>query len=190
MRIRWRDEHGFDTVGAMAFPPRLRPAHPLALAAIGLGGHAGCSGAQLRAPHPTQPLDEARAIELIRESFRSESVQEGPARDVALSSHATIHADVSDRDAKLGVAYLTQSERSRLAADLPHLHSEHEGDELKIVAAAAGHGRMRVLVLYDSDYADDEHLGVPRERTSVTSALKLKRDVLDFLACAKTECWR
>jgi hypothetical protein len=174
----------------MPFAPRLRPAHPLALAAIGLGGHTGCGGAQLRTPHPTQPLDEARAIELIRESFRAERVHEGPARDVALSSHATVHADVSDRDAKLGVAYLTHGERVRLAADLPHLGTDQDGDELKIVAAASGHGSMRVLVLYDSDYTDDEHLGVPRERTSLTSALKLKRDVLDFLACAKTECWR
>jgi hypothetical protein len=190
MRTRWRDAHGFDNVGEMPFPPRLRPAHPLALAAIGLGGHAGCGGAQLRAPNPTQPLDEARAVELIRDSFRAEGMPEGPPRDLALSSHATLRADVTDRDTRLGVAYLTRAERLRLGGALPPRAPERDADELQIVAAASSNGRTRVLVLYDTDYTDDEHLGVPRERTSLTSALKLKRDVLDFLACAKTECWR
>jgi hypothetical protein len=169
-------------------------AHPLALAAIGLGG-AGCGAAPLRAPHPSQPLDETRAIELIRESFRAEGMADGPARDLALSSHATLRADVTDADTRLGVAYLTAAERARLGTDLPprapaERDAEGGGDELQIVAAASSRGRTRVLVLYDLDYADDEDIGVPRERTSLTSSLKLKRDVLDFLACAKTECWR
>ena len=36
----------------------------------------------------------------------------------------------------------------------------------------------------------EEERGTPRERTSITSKLKLRRDVLDFLTCAKMECWR
>jgi hypothetical protein len=59
-----------------------------------------------------------------------------------------------------------------------------------IVAAQGASGTAHVLVLYDYDYLDDEERGTPREQTSITSKLKLRRDVLDFLTCAKTECWR
>jgi hypothetical protein len=172
----------------MRFPARLRPAHPLALAVLSLSGM-GCGAPALREPHPTQPLDEARAVELIKESFRSEGISAAPGADLTLSAHATLRADVTDADGRLGVAYLTRIERARLGADLPARDSERD-DELQIVVAASARGQLRILVLYDGDYVDDEHIGVPRERTSKTSALKLQRDVLDFLACAKTECWR
>jgi hypothetical protein len=59
------------------------------------------------------------------------------------------------------------------------------------LVATSARGPTRVLVLYDGDYyLDDEAVGAPGERTSVVSALELRSDVLDFLACANTECWR
>lgn len=173
----------------MPLSARLRPAHLLAL---GLGQ--GCSAAPLRAPHPAQPLDEPRAVALISETFRAEQRATGPAVDLALSAHATLRADVIDGGGKLGVAYLTRAERDRLGRELPsHRDSgddSERGDELLIVAAQGGSGTAHVLVLFDYDYLDDEERGTPREQTSITSKLKLRRDVLDFLTCAKTECWR
>lgn len=169
----------------MPLSARLRPAHLLAL---GLGSQ-GCSAAPLRAPHPAQPLDEHRAVAWIAEAFHSERHATGPAADLALSAHATLRADVLDQSGKLGVAYLTRAERRRLGRELP-AHRDGQSDELVIVAAQGTSGTAHVLVLYDYDYLDDEERGTPREQTSITSKLKLRRDVLDFLTCAKTECWR
>jgi hypothetical protein len=143
----------------------------------------------MRAPHPAQPLDERRAAAWIAETFRSEGHTTGPATDLALSARATLRADVIDRGGKLAVAYLTRPERARLGRELP-VHREDQGDELVIVAAHGASRTAHVLVLYDYDYLDDEHRGPHREQTSITSKLKLRRDVLDFLTCAKTECWR
>lgn len=169
----------------MPLSARLRPAHLLAL---GLGSQ-GCAAAPLRAPHPAQPLDEPRAVALIAETFRDERLATGPATDLALSAHASLRADVIDGSGKLAVAYLTRAERDRLGRELP-AHSEQQPDELVIVAAQGASGTAHVLVLYDYDYLDDEERGTPREQTSITSKLKLRRDVLDFLTCARTECWR
>jgi hypothetical protein len=169
----------------MPLSARLRPAHLLAL---GLGSQA-CSAAPLRAPHPAQPLDEPRAVAWIAKTFQDERHATGPATDLALSAHATLRADVIDGDGKLAVAYLTRAERDGLGRELP-AHDEQHPDELVIVAAQGASGTAHVLVLYDYDYLDDEERGTPREQTSITSKLKLRRDVLDFLTCAKTECWR
>ncbi len=169
----------------MPLSARLRPAHLLAL---GMASP-GCNAAPMRAPHPAQPLDERRAAAWIAEAFRSEGHTTGPAADLALSARATLRADVLDGSSKLGVAYLTRPERARLGRELP-VHHEDQDDELVIVAAHGVSGTAHVLVLYDYDYLDDEERGPHREQTSITSKLKLRRDVLDFLTCAKTECWR
>jgi hypothetical protein len=185
MQAGWRLSRGFDNVRAMPLSACLRPAHLLAL---GLGSQ-GCGSAPLRAPHPAQPLDEPRAVALITETFQRERLRTAPAVELMLSAHTTLRADVIDASGTLAVAYLTRTERDRLGKELPSSSQRH-ADELVIVTAQGSAGTARVLVLFDYDYVDDEERGAPREQTSITSRLKLRRDVLDFLACAKTECWR
>ena len=147
-----------------------------------------CSGPPPRTVNPTRPLDERRAIELIIEAFRDE--QDRPVRggDLQLSDTQTLHIDVNAQDRKYGVAYVTAPERIALGSTLPP-RDPAMGDALQLVSGLGADSAARVLVLQDSDYAFDDHLGEAHESSTLTAELKLKRDVHDFLVRAHSEKW-
>lgn len=161
-----------------------RPALALGAALLSIA----CGGPPPRTVNPTRPLDERRAIELIIEAFRDEhdSPMQGP--DVTLSETKKLHVDVNGQDRKYGVAYVTVSERLQLGAALPP-RDPSMGDALQLVSGLGQDGDARVLVLEDTDYVYDDHVGEAHEASSLTAELKLKRDVHDFLVRAHTEKW-
>jgi len=63
------------------------------------------------------------------------------------------------------------------------------GDALQLVSGLGDDGDARILVLRDSDYLYDDHVGDEHEQQSVTAELKLKRDVHDFIVRAHAEKW-
>jgi hypothetical protein len=147
-----------------------------------------CSGPPARAPNPTRPLDERRAVELIIQAFREEKDRPMPGSSVALTESKQIKVDVVAADRKYGVAYVTAMERLELGSALPE-KDPSMGDALQLVSGLGDDGDARVLVLRDSDYQYDDHLGEDRQQPALTAELKLKRDVHDFLVRAHAEKW-
>jgi hypothetical protein len=148
-----------------------------------------CGGPPPRAPNPTRPLDERRAIDVIIQAFRDEKDRPVPGNTVALTESKQIHIDVAAAERKYGVAYVTAAERLELGSALPE-KDETMGDALQLVSGLGDDGDARVLVLRDSDYLYDDHVaGDTHERPTLTAELKLKRDVHDFLVRAKVERW-
>jgi hypothetical protein len=96
--------------------------------------------------------------------------------------------DVAAAERKYGVAYVTAAERLELGSALPD-KDPSMGDALQLVSGLGNDGDARVLVLRDSDYQYDDHVGDEHEQQSLTAELKLKRDVHDFLVRAHVEKW-
>jgi hypothetical protein len=147
-----------------------------------------CGSPPPRAPNPTRPLDERRAIELIFQAFREERDHPVPGRSMALSQSKQIRVDVMARGRKYGVAYVTASERLELGTSLPE-KDPAMGDALQLVSGLGEDGDARVLVLRDTDYQYDDHVGDQHEQPSIAAELKLKRDVRDFIVRAHAEKW-
>jgi hypothetical protein len=161
-----------------------RPALALGAALVSLA----CSGPPPRTVNASRPLDERRAIELIIEAFRDEHDRAVPGGSLMLSDSQRLHVDVNGQDRKYGVAYVTATERIALGTMLPP-RDPAMGDALQLVSGLGTDGDARVLVLQDSDYAFDDHVGETHEPSSITAELKLKRDVHDFLVRAHNEKW-
>jgi hypothetical protein len=149
---------------------------------------AACGGPAPRAPNPTRPLDERRAIELIVEAFRDEKDRPVPGSNVALTESKQIQVDVGARERKYGVAYVTAAERLALGSALPE-KDPSMGDALQLVSGLGDDGDARVLVLRDNDYQYDDHVADERDKPAMTAELRLKRDVHDFLVRAHAEKW-
>jgi hypothetical protein len=147
-----------------------------------------CGAPPPRAPNPTRPLDERRAIELIIQAFREEKDRPVPGNTLALTESKQIKVDVGAAERKYGVAFVTAPERLDLGTALPD-KDPTMGDALQLVSGLGEDGDARVLVLRDTDYLYDDHVGDDHEQPSLTAELKLKRDVHDFLVRAHVEKW-
>jgi len=161
-----------------------RPALALGATLVSLA----CSGPPPRTVNASRPLDERRAIELIIEAFRAEHDRGVPGGNLALSDAQSLHVDVNGQDRKYGVAYVTAPERITLGTTLPP-RDPAMGDALQLVKGLGTDDDARVLVLQDTDYMFDDHVGESHESSSFTAELKLKRDVHDFLVRAHKEKW-
>jgi hypothetical protein len=155
---------------------------PLALLAI------ACSSPEPRTANPTRPLDERRAIEIILAAFADERDHPVPGRIVRLAQGQELEVDVAAQGKKYGVAYVTTNERIRLGSVLPP-REPNMGDALQLVSGLGDDGDARVLVLQDTSYLYDDHVGEEHRETTVTAELKLRRDVRDFLVRAHAEKW-
>jgi hypothetical protein len=148
----------------------------------------GCSGPPPRSVNPTRPLDERRAIELIIAAFRDEHDRPVPGAELALSETKRLHIDVGADQRRYGVAYVSARERAALGSTLvprdPSL-----GDALQLVSGLGQDGSARVLVLHDTEYMYDDHVGEAHEASTLSAELRLKRDVRDFLVRAHAEKW-
>ncbi len=162
-----------------------RRALALAFLAAGLGA---CGGAPPRAPNPTRPLDERRAVEIIIQAFHDQRDRPVPGHAVQLAPSRQLEVDVVAQGRKYGVAYVTARERSELGSALPP-RDPAMGDALQLVSGLGSDGDARVLVVHDSDYLYDDHVGEEHEDTTMTAELKLRRDVRDFLVRAHAERW-
>jgi hypothetical protein len=147
-----------------------------------------CAEPAPRAPNPTRPLDERRAIEIILQAFHDEGDEPAPGRPISLAPGRALAIDVLARGKKYGVAYVSADERSALGAALPP-RDPAMGDALQLVSGLGDDADARVLVLNDSEYLYDDQVGDGHEDASVTAELKLRRDVRDFLVRAHAEKW-
>jgi hypothetical protein len=156
---------------------------PLAVVALG-----ACGAPEPRTANPTRPLDERRAIEIILAAFADERDQPVPGRIVRLAQGQDLEVDVGAQGKKYGVAYVTTNERAKLGSVLPP-RDPSRGDALQLVSGLGDDFDARVLVLQDTNYLYDDHVGEEHRETTVTAELKLRRDVRDFLVKAHSEKW-
>jgi hypothetical protein len=153
-----------------------------ALLTLALG--LGCGPGEAKAPIPTRPLDERRAIEVIRRAMKKEGVEPGPARDEKLvGSGAPVRIDVGVSGKKYGVAYVTPED----AAQLPEEYRTPPKKDAKIRVPSAGDGTTRVVLLYQENYRYDDLAGESHEQTTITAENALARDVQDFVTWARTQ---
>jgi hypothetical protein len=179
----------------MAVKPRA-PARPAvrwrrcagALALLLSASVLACSSPPPRAPNPTRPLDERRAVEIILQAFHDERDPPVHGQPVPLAPGKALEVDVSSQGKKYGVAYVTSNERVTLGGALPP-RDPGMGDALQLVSGIGDQGDARILILHDVDYVYDDQVGEEHEETTVTAELKLRRDVRDFLVRAHAEKW-
>lgn len=172
--------------GARPWPPRIA----LVVAALIslLAALAACSGPPPRAPNPTRPLDERRAVAIILEAFRDEHDRGVAGRQIELGEGKVLEVDVGSAGHKYGVAYVTAGERQALGTALPRPEPGME-DALHLVRGIGDDSDARILVLHDTSYMYDDQVGTEHEATILTAERKLARDVRDFVVRAHAEKW-
>jgi hypothetical protein len=148
----------------------------------------GCGAPPPRAPNPTRPLDERRAIEIILQAFQDERDTPVRGRPITLQPGRKLEVDVAAQGRKYGVAYVTASEKTQLGAALPP-RDPARGDALQLTSGVGQDAEAHVLVLHDTDYLQDDQVVERHEETTVTAELMLRRDVRDFLVLAHSRKW-
>lgn len=166
----------------------VRPLPLLAIALSAAIGAAGCSSGEVKAPNPTRPLDERRAIEVIRRAVSAEGAQPGSERDVVLSnSNKPIRIDVSVQGKEFGIAYITREDAGKLGDAIP---PRNQKDERLRLARAGKDGETRIVLLYQDNYLYDDLVGESHEATTITCERSLARDVQDFITHARTQKYK
>ncbi|MEZ4224950.1 MAG: hypothetical protein R3B13_28615 [Polyangiaceae bacterium] len=148
----------------------------------------GCGSPPAKAPNPTRTLDERRAVEIIIRAFRAEQDQPIPGSPIELEEGKPLEVDVGSNGRKYGVAYVTANERRALGSALPP-KAPGAGDALQLVRGIGDGAEAKILVLHDTDYVYDDHMGAEHQASTITAERKLERDVRDFLVRAHAERW-
>jgi hypothetical protein len=157
---------------------------------LGLAVVAGfaCSSPPPRTANPTKPLDERRAVHVIIEAFRDERDRPVGGRTIEIQPGKFLEMDVGSAGRKYGVAYVTAAERQSLGDALPRPLPGME-DALQLVRGIGDEADAKILILHDTNYMYDDHLGTSHEATILTAERKLARDVRDFIVRAQAERW-
>lgn len=158
----------------------------IALGLVSLATFLGCGGPDAKAPNPTRPLDERRAIEIIIRGFRDEGDHPVPGRKVDIAEGKQLEIDVASEGRKFGVAYVTDNERLALGDVIPKPSND---DQLHLVRGLEDESESRILVLHDVAYRYDDQVGTTHDQTTISAELKLNRDVRDFVVRAHAEKW-
>jgi hypothetical protein len=144
----------------------------------------GCGPGEAKAPNPTLPLDERRAIEVIRRAIKNEGAEPVTGRDEILSSGKALHIDVGVQGHAYGVSYITTEDTDALGTGIPSANKKDE--KLRLVRAGAD-GETHVVLLFQQNYVYDDLTGEAHEQTTVTAENALARDVQDFITYARTQ---
>lgn len=127
-------------------------------------------------------------MKVIVDAFRKQNDRPVPGEHLELSGGKRLQIDVASEGRKYGVAYITPQERFELGGALPP-RDPRMGDALQLVRGFGEDSEARILVLHDTEYLYDDHVGEEHESTTITAENKLERDVRDFLVRAQAEHW-
>jgi hypothetical protein len=179
-----RDESGADGAGSTA---RRVVRWALAAALASAIGAFGCGPGEARAPNPTRPLDERRAIEVIRRAVQTQGGSPAPARDVKLTTGKELHVDVSVEGHDYGIAYITLDDAQRLGSAIP---PPNRKDERLRLVRGGDDGETHLVLLYQDNYLYDDQVGDAHEQTTISAERALGRDVEDFITHARAQKYR
>lgn len=156
-----------------------------AIASIAALAVVGCETGEARAPNPTKPLDERRALEVIHKAIGLEHEKPAAGREVTLAnSGKVLTVDVGVEGHEYGIAYITAEEAEKLGDAIPN-KNQIDG-KLKLTRAGED-GSVRILLLYQDNYRYDDLLGEAHQQTTITAERLLTRDVQDFITHAQTQ---
>jgi hypothetical protein len=142
---------------------------------------AGCGTGEARAPNPTRPLDEQRAVEVIRRAMRAVGVEPAGPRDDQLAGRVEVmHIDVGVQGKLYGVAFITEQDAKELGGSVT---PNGRDEKLKVESTQGG---ARVLLLFQQNYVYDDLVGEGHALTAITAENALARDVREFVNHAKT----
>jgi len=148
----------------------------------------GCGPGEAKAPNPTRPLDERRAIEVIRRAIKNEGENPDSGRDEPLfNGGKPLHIDVGVKGHAYGIAYISSEDAEALGTALPTANKKDE--KLKLVRAGAD-GEIHVVLLYQQNYLYDDLTGEAHEKTTITAESALARDVQDFVTYARSQKYK
>jgi hypothetical protein len=148
----------------------------------------GCGPGEAKAPNPTRPLAERRAIEVIRRAMKKEGVDPAPGRDEKIAGNgAPVHIDVGVQGRSYGVAYVTDEEAEALATAASIKNDK--GGKLRLVQAGDD-GETHVAVLFAQNYLYDDQVGEGHELTTISAENALARDVQDFITHAREKKYK
>ena len=147
----------------------------------------GCGNGEAKSPNPTRPLDERRALEVIRQAMISEGAEPAPPRDVTLVTGSVLKVDVSVQNKEYGVAYITVDDAQKLGKNIP---PPNKKDERLRLARAGTDGEVRIVLLYQENYLYDDLAGEAHEQTAIATEKSLARDVQDFITHARTQKYK
>jgi len=159
------------------------------VAAFGLAlGLIGCGPPEARAPNPTRPIDEGRALKLMAQALSADGLEALPPRMVTLSGGTQVRLDVGVNGRELGFVYLTASDVRELGSN-PLAKRADAGNELIVRAGEGDDEKMHIVILYATDYLYDDNVGEDHEATAITAENKLDRDTRDFIVIAQKNNW-
>ncbi|MCL2823606.1 MAG: hypothetical protein FWD57_06415 [Polyangiaceae bacterium] len=133
-------------------------------------------------------VDEERASRLIAQVLSEEGLEATGPRPVLLQGGVSVTQDVGVQNRKLGFVYLTAADAREIEGD--SLATRPEGSDLTVRLGDGGDVGMRVVILYESDYAYDESAGSGRTATVVSAENRLTRDARDFVIIARKNRWK
>jgi hypothetical protein len=148
----------------------------------------GCGPGEAKAPNPTRPLAERRALEVIRRAMKNEGVDPASGRDEKIAGNgAPLHIDVGVQGRAYGVAYITEDEAGPLATAAQI--TNNSGGKMRLVQAGDD-GETHVAVLFAQNYLYDDQVGEGHEMTTIAAENKLARDVQDFVTHAREKKYK
>jgi hypothetical protein len=147
----------------------------------------GCGGAQPAAANPTHPIDERRAIEVIRQAMIAYGAEPAPGRQLTLANGSILQVDVGVQDHEYGIAYVTAADAQALGTGIP---PPNRKDERLRLARGGPDGEVRVVLLYQENYLYDDLAGEAHTLTAIASERSLARDVQDFITHARSQKYR
>jgi hypothetical protein len=154
-----------------------------------LGSLWGCGGPAAKAPNPTRPVDEGRALKIIAEALQSEGLTPSASREVQLVGGKSLVLDVGAQGRKIGVVYLTANDRLQLGDHpIANLKANNNGD-LHVETGAKQDADTYFVVLRAEDYLYDDLVGDKHEASNIAAENKLDRDVRDFAVLAQKHKW-
>lgn len=149
---------------------------------------AGCDPGEARAPNPTRPLDERRAVEVIRKAVGLEGSRPAAGRDATIAgTEKMIRIDVGVEGHEYGIAYITADDAEKLGDAIP---PKPATDEKARLARVGEGGEVRVVLLYQDNYRYDDLVGEEHQQTAINAERILTRDVQDFLTYAKEKKYK
>ncbi len=141
----------------------------------------GCGGATRSArTGESRPLEQVRALEVIRATVEAAGLKPGASREIELVSGKKLTVDVSIEGKPHGIVYLTEDEEKASGTDVGACPKK----ELRILSAGPDL-KDKFVVLYQSQYKLDDLEGESHEESVIAAEAKLKRDVKDFIAGAQ-----
>src|SRR5687768_5693396 len=118
----------------------------LLIALLGCGPRGGQGPSE---PPELLAVSEARALEIIGEILREESVARGPSYSIAIGPQTQLEVDVRLASSRFGIEWISPQDRADLGAAVPEPAS---GGQLRIVPGHGEDATAQVLALEHTSY--------------------------------------